>query len=250
MEKINPKLKKALTLFLVALFWLGLWQIIASVYDMEFILPGPIATLKALYENIITAEFWQRILSSTVKILGGFFLASAFSLALSLLAIRFKIVKTVFDPFSSTIRAVPVASFIIFVLVLFSSQNVSLVIAFLMGFPVIYSTVSGSIPSVSKKLIEAADIFRMGFGKRIKYIYYPELRLVFLSSLKVALGLCFKSGIAAEVIGYPFGSVGEAMYQSKLSFDMPELLSYTVVIVLISVLCEKAVSLLLGGEKK
>jgi NitT/TauT family transport system permease protein len=89
----------------------------------------------------------------------------------------------------------------------------------------------------------------MGFLKRIKYIYYPELRSVFASSLKVALGLCFKSGIAAEVIGYPLNSVGEAMYLSKLSFDMAEMLSYTVVIVLISVLCEKAITLILRRGK-
>ena len=60
----------------------------------------------------------------------------------------------------------------------------------------------------------------------------------------MSAGLCFKSGIAAEVIGYPSGSVGEAMYLSKIGFDMPGLLSYTAVIVVISVLCEKAIMLI------
>jgi NitT/TauT family transport system permease protein len=64
------------------------------------------------------------------------------------------------------------------------------------------------------------------------------------SALSVSVGLCFKSGIAAEVIGYPVGSVGAQMYIAKLGMNMPTLLSYTVVIVIISTLCEKLIAFL------
>ena len=48
-----------------------------------------------------------------------------------------------------------------------------------------------------------------------------------------------KSGVAAEVIGVASGSIGEKLYESKIYFMTEDLLAWTVVIVLISVLFEK-----------
>jgi NitT/TauT family transport system permease protein len=55
----------------------------------------------------------------------------------------------------------------------------------------------------------------------------------------VALGLGWKSGIAAEVIGIPVGSIGEKLYQSKIFLDTPDLFAWTLVIIVVSVCFEK-----------
>ena len=236
--------KKAIYTALAAVFWLVLWQIAAMMYGMDFILPSPLKTFTVLLENISKADFWSSVFFSVSRILFGFLLSAALGVLLALLSIKIKVVRILFDPFCSVMRAVPVASFIIFVLILFSSEKVSTVVAFLMGFPLVYSTVSLGIDSTSEKLLEAADLFKIGFLSKLKYIYFPHLLPHITSALSVSVGLCFKSGIAAEVIGYPVGSVGAQMYIAKLGMNMPTLLSYTVVIVLISALCEKAVALI------
>ena len=51
--------------------------------------------------------------------------------------------------------------------------------------------------------------------------------------------------MAAEVIGLPDGSIGEALYQAKVFLTMPELFAWTVVIILASMLFERAVLRLL-----
>ena len=33
----------------------------------------------------------------------------------------------------------------------------------------------------------------------------------------MALGICWKSGVAAEVIGLPNGSIGDALYRAKIT---------------------------------
>ena len=66
-----------------------------------------------------------------------------------------------------------------------------------------------------------------------------------LSALTLALGMSWKAGVAAEVIGIPTGSIGEQLYQSKVYFDLTSLYAWTVAIVLVSVLFEKAVLLAL-----
>ena len=55
----------------------------------------------------------------------------------------------------------------------------------------------------------------------------------------------WKSGIAAEVIGIPDGSIGELLYSAKIYLQTAELLAWTVIIVVISVLFEKLFMVLL-----
>lgn len=62
--------------------------------------------------------------------------------------------------------------------------------------------------------------------------------------MNIAIGLCWKSGVAAEVIGMPSGSIGEKLYQAKVYLETPDLFCWTLTIVLLSVGCEKLLSLL------
>ena len=65
--------------------------------------------------------------------------------------------------------------------------------------------------------------------------------------MSLALGMSWKSGIAAEVIGIPTGSVGERLYQAKVYLDTSELYAWTLAILLISMLFEKGLVALLKG---
>jgi NitT/TauT family transport system permease protein len=61
----------------------------------------------------------------------------------------------------------------------------------------------------------------------------------FRTAVSLGLGLCWKAGVAAEVIGLPAGSVGEQLYNAKVYYMMPDLFAWTAVIVLVSALFEK-----------
>lgn len=247
---MKRKYKKALYILIAAVFWIGLWQVLAMKYGMEFLIPTPARTLEVLIEKAAEASFWTNIGFSVSRIMTGFLLSVLIGVTLALFSIRVRAVGILFDPFCSVVRAVPVASFIILVLVMFSTKYVSVIVSLLMGFPVVYSTLRRGIEAAPRTLIEAADVFRMGYIGRLRYIYLPHLLPYLASALSISCGLCFKSGIAAEVIGIPQGSAGQAMYLSKVSFNMPELLAYTTVIVVISALIEKAVTLIFGGRRR
>ena len=73
----------------------------------------------------------------------------------------------------------------------------------------------------------------------MRYIYIPQVFPFFESSCASALGLCWKSGIAAEVIGMPQGSIGEQLQQAKVYLDTPDLFAWTLVIVLASLAFER-----------
>ena len=57
-------------------------------------------------------------------------------------------------------------------------------------------------------------------------------------------------GVAAEIIGMPKGSVGQMLYMSKIYLDTDDLLAWTVIIVVLSVIFEKLVVLALKAALK
>lgn len=63
----------------------------------------------------------------------------------------------------------------------------------------------------------------------------------FLSGATVGIGFCWKSGIAAEVIGLPGNSIGENLYQAKILLDTAQLLAWTLSMIIISVIYEKTI---------
>ena len=61
----------------------------------------------------------------------------------------------------------------------------------------------------------------------------------FLSACRLSLGMCWKAGVAAEVIGVPSGSIGEKLYNAKIYLNIPDLFAWTIVIIVISFVFEK-----------
>ena len=148
------------------------------------------------------------------------------------------------DPLVRIVRATPVASIVILALVWVSSRNLSALISALMVFPIVYTNVLKGIDETPKELIEMADAYHIRLMKRLRYIYIPSVLPYFLSSLSIALGLAWKSGIAAEVIGLPDGSIGERVYEAKIYLSTPDLFAWTVTIVILAFLFERLFLLL------
>lgn len=239
-------------------FWLLVWQLLVIVLDKKSGMPGgnilvasPLETVKTLVVLVRTTDFWKAVGHSFFKIASGFFLAVAAGGLCAVLASLSGVVRALLNPVLRLIKAVPVASFIILALFwLSSSKNLSVLISFLMVLPVIYTNVLQGIESTDRELLEMASVFRISAGKRIRYIYIPAVLPYFVSACSVGLGFCFKSGIAAEIIGLPQNSIGERLYDAKLYLLTEELFAWTAVIVLVSVIFEKTVMLLVKALVK
>ena len=63
----------------------------------------------------------------------------------------------------------------------------------------------------------------------------------FLSGASIGIAFCWKSGIAAEVIGLPGNSIGENLYRSKILLDTAGLFAWTITMIIISVIYEKTI---------
>ena len=211
-----------------AAFWLALWQWAAMAVGQEVFLVSPLRALETLVRLLPTADFWGRVAFSSGRILGGFALGCVCSVALAVAARLSRTVELLLDPVLQLVKATPVASFVILALVWVRGRELSILISFLMALPVLYSAVRTGIAAADVQLLEMA-------------------RVAFREGCRTALGLCWKSGVAAEVIGLPDGSIGDALYRAKITLSTGELFAWTFVIICLSAVFERAFLALLDA---
>ena len=225
--------------YLVWLFWIAVWQTANLLIHNNIIFVGPLDMVKALAEQAADPAFWATILNSFARISLGFLGAFALSILLGSLAYLFPLVKELLDPVMLLIKSVPVASFVILALIWIGSRNLAVFTSFLVVVPMVYVSTLSGLKHTDKKLLEMARVFRMPMWKRIHYIYVPALLPYLVNGCRTALGMSWKSGVAAEVIGIPEGSIGEQLYYSKLYLDTAGLFAWSFVIIIISALFER-----------
>lgn len=235
------RVKAAGARLLAILFWLGVWQVGSVAIGQELLLVSPITAIRTLFTLMGDAEFYLSILNSLLRILGGFALGVALGALLAVFSYMCSPIATLLSPLMYAIKATPVASFVILALIFISSRYLSVLMAFLMVLPMIYTNVLTGLRNTDRKLLEMAKVFRMKPGARIRAIYLHAVYPHFLSACALSLGMSWKAGIAAEVIGLPDQSIGEALYQAKIFFSTPELFAWTLMIIMLSVGLEQAV---------
>ena len=231
---------------IAAVFWLLLWQIAALIVNNSILLSGPAETIGCLVKLCGEADFWNSVLRSYINIMTGILLGTFLGVLLGVLAYVYGIVDIFLSPLVSTVKAIPVASFIILILIWLGSENVSVFIACLVVFPIVFTGIKNGLGTADKKLLEMAYVYRMPRLNKLKFIYFPSLIPFVISAMSLAIPMGFKSGVAAEVIGQPLLSMGNGMYRAKIYLDTGDLFAWTLVVVFVSFVTEKIILFILS----
>lgn len=221
------------------LFWLSVWYIISLFINDNILLASPIEVFTKVYRMFFELSFYYAVFISLIRILLGFILSLIFSLIMSVLSVKYKFIEDLLKPVVFVLRSMPLASFVVLILFWVSGKNLSVVVCFFMVFPIFYENIKKGILNCNKNLIEMVQLFNLNNSDKIKYIYFSEVLPYFQSAASLAIGYSFKAGIAAEIIGLPRFSIGESLLESKMMFDVSEVMAWSVVVVLLSVIIEK-----------
>ncbi len=222
------------------LFWLAVWQLGSMAVNQEILLVSPLNAFGTLIDLLGERSFYTATLGSLLRILVGFLLGFSLGVALAGLAKAMRPMRVLLEPLMATVKATPVASFVILALIWISSTNLSIFMSLLIVLPAVYQNVLDGLDRADKKLLEMAEVFAVPLPARVRAIYAPAAFPYLLTAAKLSLGMCWKAGIAAEVIAQPKNSIGTALQRAKVFFSTPELFAWTIAIILISVLFEKA----------
>ena len=232
-------MKKTLSRTAVILFWLIVWQMVALRVNNRILLAGPTDVCVRIWEELRQSSFYASVAGSLMRIMAGFLLGMLLGAAVGACAFFFRAIKNLLEPVILAMKSVPVAAFVILVLIWSGSKNLAIPISFLVVFPYFYIHTLTGLAETDAGQLAFARVCGMRRINRLLYVYRPALAPYILSAARVTIGMSFKSGIAAEVIGVPEFAIGTRLYMSKVYLDTAGVLAWTVVVVLLSFLCEK-----------
>ena len=238
--------KRAIAYLASVVFWILLWYFAAKSIDLELILPSPKDVIIRLFELIATAEFHKTVLSSLLRILSGITAGFILGFIFAIITVAFPPLEALFSPLLSTVKATPVASFIMLALLWINGDALPAFITLLIVFPLAWANVSEGIRSAPKQLLEIASVHKMSAFGKLLYVYLPSLIPFLASTAKSALGLAWKAGIAAEVLAVPKNAIGGEIYSSKVFLETTDLFVWTLVTVILSICMEASANALLS----
>ena len=221
-------------------FWLAIWQLLDVIIDNRLVLAGPIRVAQALVEQIGQPDFWVICGASFGRIALGFLLSFVVGFLLALMSCRHRLFRDFVDPIISLLRTIPVASFIILLLIWVGNQALTVFLAFFIVLPLIYTNMVTGFESVDRQMLEMARVYGLSRWRTFLYIFRPAFMPFLMSSTKISLGMTWKSGIMAEVLATPKPSIGKEMATARTFLATPDLLAWTVVVMVLSFLFEKA----------
>lgn len=248
-------LKNSIRFLLPPVFWLGVWQLAAFLVELsvdgkgnELLIPYPATVALALLELSWEFTFWQTVVTSLLRIVAGMAAGTFLGVMLAGLTCASTTANLLLSPAVQVIRATPVASFILLVLLWTDRGSVPAIIAGLMVLPVIWGNMVRGIRETDRKLLEMARAFRFSRGKTLRLIYIPSARPYFLSGVTTSMGLAWKSGVAAEALCLPGTAIGTQIYNTKYYLETPDLFAWTLTVILLSLALEKTLSAWLGRQ--
>lgn len=220
--------------------WVVLWQVAAMLMDSALLLPGPVDVLARFFTLAGTAEFWRRVGFTLLRIVAGFGIGVVLGAVLAAIAMRFHRAGELFAPAMALAKSVPVACFVVLALIWAGASQLAVIVGVLVVAPIVYENVCDGVRATDVRLLEMARVLRVPATRMFAAIYLPQVLPYFRAACASSLGMAWKAGVAAEIIAIPAGSMGEALYGAKIYFDTPDLFAWTLAVVVLSVLFEKA----------
>lgn len=244
-RQMTERMKAVAAVGAVAAFWLAAWMLVAALVAQPLILPGPGAVALALLRLVCDGGTWAILAGSGARILGGLALAAVCGGVLAGVSVRSRTFSRLVAPALSFVKATPVACVVVLLLIWLGSARVSIAAVLLMALPGVYFSLVEGLAQVDKPL---EQMFRLHGvrGWRLFFAHtWREVLPFVLSCARAVIGMSWKAGVAAELIGMAVGTVGERIYQAKLLIETADLLAWTVLVVAASWACERVLVWLL-----
>jgi len=220
------------------ILWLLLWQILYWVINKDIYFPSPFSVSISILSLVGNPEFYMVVSSTTVRVFLSFIISALLGVSLGYICGVNKKVYDLFEPMIVFIRTTPIISIIIIAIIWFSSSNVPIFTGFLMCFPIIWANTVEGIRNTDKKLLEMCKLYNVGKMEIFKKVYIKASIPYLSAGFSSALGIGWKVVAAAEALSLPKYGIGTNLFNSKPYLQVPELLAWTVIIILISYIFE------------
>ncbi len=223
---------------------LAVWAIAAKIKGDPLVLPMPDVVLERFFRLGGEQGFWLSVLATLIRTVICFITSFALALFFAALAGLFKPLHRVLAPIVSVLRAAPTVAVILILYAFMSSDEMAVVVGFLIAFPIMYSSFYSAVCDVDKELIDMAKLYKVRALDRIRFIYLPSMESTLFATSKSTLSLTLKVVVAAEIITNVAHSVGGKIQVAYASFEISYLLAYTLIAIVFSFVLECVVAII------
>ena len=217
------EIKNIVPPILVLILFLLFWSFGAKMYDMDFLLPGPLTVGKAFITDIdmVVGGAWITFQEA----LYGYLLAITIGIVSAAIMSQSKILERSFYPYAILLQTVPVVVVAPLIVLWFGFEMKSVIIISLIIslFPIINNTLLG-LKSTSTNLVE---LFQMHNKSRL--VNFFKLRLPaavpnIIAGLRISAGLSIIGAIVGEFIigsGSEDGGLGVQIIYAQAELETP-----------------------------
>lgn len=233
--------KNNFILFLSFLFIILIWHILSVYAGYGTGLPSPYETLKELIVTLGKKSTYGSLAITILRGLIGFAIAFVLAFVIGILSGINKGFHIFMKPIILSIRSVPVISFILLLLIWFSTANVPVIIGVLTMFPILCINIIDGMKNVEKEYIQMCQVFRISRSRRIKDVYIPSMLPFVFTGISNAMGFGWRAIIIGEVLSQPKFGIGATMQISQMFLHVSELIVWTIFAIIISIIFEKII---------
>lgn len=230
--------KSKLYTFMSCVFFMVLWQSIATVINNDIYLPKINQIIDSIISICNTDGLIKIIISSMYRAILSYTLALIFSVILGVLAVMYPFFKYLLRPINSFSKTMPTMVLVVLSLIWFDKDITPFVVGFAIIFPILYEGIINNLIKIDKKILDMAKVYEVSVRDKFIKIYIPIIKFYFMSIFISTFSLTFKVVIAGEVYGQPKFGIGSQIQIEKVNFNTPGIFAWIVIIVIISLVLE------------
>jgi len=215
--------KNTIPPILVLILFLSIWTIGAKLYDMAFLLPGPMLVAQAFVTDIdmviegATITFREALIGYLLAITLGVIVATTMSLS--------KILERSLYPYAILLQTVPVVAVAPLIVLWFGFEEKSVIIVSLIIslFPIINNTLLG-LKSTSINLVELFDMHDASKFESFFKLRFPAAIPNIIAGMRISAGLSVIGAIVGEFIigsGSEGGGLGVQIIYAQAELETP-----------------------------
>ncbi len=218
------------------------WQLVVwSGWKKSYALPGPGQVLPRLADLVATGGFWQSVFTTLRRAVAGYTLSVTLGVVLGAAVSRSRYLRRAVGSLISGLQSMPSITWFPLAIMLFQQSEGS----------ILFVVVLGATPSIANGLISGVDhipplLLRAGrvLGARgwtmMRSVILPAALPGFLAGMKQGWAFAWRSLMAGEllVIISKSPSLGARMDFASDDSDMPLLLTYMIVILIIGIIVD------------
>ncbi|MDO5329621.1 MAG: ATP-binding cassette domain-containing protein [Coriobacteriia bacterium] len=243
---MKDKVKK----ILIVVFWIAVWGVIATIIASPLILASPIDVAQSLLIQVTIPKFWITVGLSLFWIFLGFILAFILGTILALLSYRFKLFHDFINPLIQFMKSAPVVCFIVLLLVWVGTSFLDVITVIIAVVPIYFYAIYEACQHRNTETANMLKVFEVPGRTIWKVFEWPSALPYVKQATKSGIGIAWKSGVTAQMIGAVMLTIGEGIYNSKVMLDSGQLLMWMFIVILLSWICEKIMIAIINKSNK